>query len=99
MHVQWDIIYLIVMRNITLHTIHVGAPENYTKSNNIIKFLTELKQVTEVIEKTNVAITFTNISISESTYYLLYDKSHYKTHSTIIPFSILLQILASPAKK
>ena len=32
-------------------------------------------------------------------YYFLYDKSHCKTHSTIIPFSILLQILASPAKK
>ena len=27
------------MRNITLHTIHAGALENYTKSNNIIKFL------------------------------------------------------------
>ena len=27
--------YSIVMRTITLHTIHIGALENYTKSNNI----------------------------------------------------------------
>ena len=30
---------------------------------------------------------------------MLYDRSHSKTNTTIIPFSILLQILASPAKK
>ena len=33
---------------------------------------------------------------------MLYEKTHFKTHTTIIiciPFSILLQILASPAKK
>ena len=30
---------------------------------------------------------------------MLYEKSHSKTHTTIIPFSILLQILASTAKK
>ena len=30
------------MRTITLHTIHVGALENYTKTDNITKFLTEL---------------------------------------------------------
>ena len=34
--------YSIVMRTITLHTIHVGVLENYTKSNNITKLLTEL---------------------------------------------------------
>ena len=34
--------YSTVMRTITLHTIHVGALENYTKSNNITKLLTEL---------------------------------------------------------
>ena len=27
--------YSIVMRTITLHTIHIGALENYTKSNKI----------------------------------------------------------------
>ena len=51
------------------------------------------------MEKTNVTIIIANIRISTSTYYLLYDKSHSKTHTTIIPFSILLHILASPAKK
>ena len=34
--------YSIVMRTITLHTTHVGALENYTKSNNITNLLTEL---------------------------------------------------------
>ena len=54
------------------------------------------------MERTNVTIIFANIRASKSTYYLLYEKSHSKTHTTIIiciPFSILLQILASPAKK
>ena len=44
---------------------------------------------------------FANIRTAKSTCDLLYDKSHSKTHTTIIiyiPFSILLQILASPAK-
>ena len=49
--------------------------------------------------RTNVTIIFANIRALKSTYYLLYDKSHSKTHTTIIPFSFLLQILASPAKK
>ena len=53
----------------------------------------------EVIEKTNVTIIFANIRTLKSTYYLLYDKYHSKTHTTMIPFSILLQILASQAKK
>ena len=30
------------MKTITLHTIHVGALENYAKSINMTKFLTEL---------------------------------------------------------
>ena len=54
------------------------------------------------MERTNVTIIFANIRTSKSTYCLLYDKSHSKTHTTItiyIPFSILLQIVASPAKK
>ena len=76
-----------------------GALENYAKSNNITKLLTELKKVRQVMERTNVTIIFANIRTSESTYYLLYDKSHSKTHTTIIPFSILLQILVSQAKK
>ena len=51
------------------------------------------------MERTNVTNIFANIRTSKSTYYLLYDTSHSKTHTTIIPFSILLQILALPAKK
>ena len=47
------------------------------------------------MERTNVTIMFTNIRTSKSTYYLLYDKSHAKSHTTIMPFSIL----ASLAKK
>ena len=61
--------------------------------------LTELKKAIQVMERTKVTITFANIRTSKSTYYLLYDKSRSKTYTTIIPFSILLQILASPAKK
>ena len=75
---------------------------NYTKSNNIKKNVnrTTLK-AREVMERTNVTVIFTNIRTSKSTCYflLLYDKFHSKTHTNIIPFSILLQILASPAKK
>ena len=51
------------------------------------------------MERTNVTIMFINISTSKSTHYLLYDNSHSNTHTTIIRFSILLQILASLAKK
>ena len=61
--------------------------------------LTELQQAIEVTERTNITVIFTNIRTSKSTYYLLYDISHSKTHTAIIPFSILLQILPSPAKK
>ena len=39
MHNNYD---SIVMRTITLHTINVGALENYTKSKNTTKLLTEL---------------------------------------------------------
>ena len=50
--------------------------------------------------KFNLTIIFANIRTSTSTYYSLYDMSHSRTHTTvIIPFPILLQILASPAKK
>ena len=70
----------------------------YTKRNNITKWSTELQKAIEVWKK-NVTIIFANIRTSKSTYYLLYDKSYSKTQTTIIPFSILLQILASPAKK
>ena len=44
----------------------------------------------------NVTVIFADIRTSN---YLLYDKSHSKTHTTIIPFSVFLQILASPAKQ
>ena len=38
------------------------------------------------MERTKVTITFTNIRTSKSTYYLLYDKSHSKTHHTTLYF-------------
>ena len=47
-----------------MHTIHEGALENHTKSNNITKSLTELKKGIEVMERTNVTITFGNIRTS-----------------------------------
>ena len=70
------------MGTVTLHTIHVGAPENYTKSNNTKKLLTELRWEIDVMERRNVTAIFANIIRSKSTYYLLYDKSHSKTRST-----------------
>ena len=88
------------MRTITLHTIHAGARENYTKSNkkNVNRTLIGNRGhgKNKII---NVTVIFTNIRTSRSTYYLLYDKCHSKTNTTIIPYSILLQILASQAKK
>ena len=88
------------MRTLTLHTIHVGALKNYTKSNNITKLLTELKKAIEVMEgKMELLCLLILEHQIKSTYYLFYDKSQSKTYTTIIPFSILLQILASPAKK
>ena len=51
------------------------------------------------MERTDVTSFFAHIRTSKSKYYLFYEKSHSKTHTTIIPLSILLQILASPAKK
>ena len=53
------------------------------------------------MERTTFTLTiiFANIRTSTSTYYSLNDISHAKTHTTIIPFPILLQILASPTKK
>ena len=59
------------------------------------------------MERTNVTVIFSDIRTSNyllfadirTSNYLLYDKSHSKTHTTIIPFSVFLQILASPAKQ
>ena len=51
------------------------------------------------MERAYVTTSFTNIRTSKSALYVIYDKSDSKTHRTIIPFSILLQILASPTKK
>ena len=51
------------------------------------------------MERTNITVIFTNTRTSKSTYYLLYAKSHSKTHAIIISFLILLQILPSTAKK
>ena len=70
------------MRTITLDTIHVGVLENYTKSNNITKLLTELQWAIEVVERSNVTIIFATIRTSKSTYHLLYDKSHSKTSTS-----------------
>ena len=50
------------------------------------------------MERANVTIIFANIRTSQSTNYFPSDKSHSKTHTTKIPFSILLQILPSPTK-
>ena len=44
----------------------------------------------------NVTVIFAEIRTSN---YLLYDKPPSKTHTAIIPFSVFLQILASPAKQ
>ena len=46
--------------------------------------------------KFHVTIIFANIRTSTLMNYLLDDASHSKTHTTIIPFSILIQIFASP---
>ena len=86
----------------TPHTIHVGALENYTKSKNITKVVNRTLIGNRGMERTNVTIIFANkkiIRTSKWTYYLLYNTSHSKTHTTVIPLSILLKILASPAKK
>ena len=94
--------YSIVMRTTLYNTTYNRKYiENHTKSN-ITNLLTEVKKAIELVMKTTkVTITFVNIRTPKSTYYyLLYDKSHSKTyHTTIILFSILLQILASQAKK
>ena len=70
----------------TPHTIHVGALENYTKSKNITKVVNRTLIGNRGMERTNVTIIFANIRTSKSTYYLLYDTSHSKTHTTIITF-------------
>ena len=96
MQFQWAMLYYsIVMRTITLYTIHVGALENYTKSNNMKVVNRTLMGNIEVMERRNVTVIFANIR----TYYLLYDKSHSKTHSTIIPFSICYKFWLHQRKK
>ena len=84
MQFQWAMhnYYSIVMRTITLHTIHVGALENYTQSNNIIKLLTELSWAIEVMKITNVTIIFATIS-QHTTCFMMNLTQKHKT--TIIP--------------
>ena len=70
------------MRSLTPHTIHVhvGAPENYAKSNNNYnKVVNRTLMGNRGHGKKKVGIIFTNIRTSRSTYNLLYDKSHSKT--------------------
>ena len=85
--------------NATYNTCTCRCTRKLYKTNDITKMLTELYQAIEVMERTNVTVIFNDIRTSKSTYYLLYAKSHSKTHAIIIPFSILLQILPSTAKK
>ena len=101
MQFQWAMhnYYSIIMRTITLHTIHAGAQEHYTKSNNITKLLTELSWAVEVMERTNVTIIFATIRTSKSAYYLLYCESHSQTQYNYNSIFNLLQIFASPTKK
>ena len=56
MQFQWAMhsYYSIIMGSRTLHTIHVGALENYIQSNNITKLLTELSWAIEVMKITTV---------------------------------------------
>ena len=51
------------------------------------------------MERTKVAIIFTNIRTSRSTYNLLYDKSHSKTQHNYYSIFNIFAILASPTKK
>ena len=61
----------IVMRTITLHTIHAGAPETYSKSNNIKKNVNRNLIDNRGLERSNATVIFT--ITNKSTYYLFYD--------------------------
>ena len=65
-----------------MYNTYIGALKNYRKSDNITKLLTELKWAIKNIERTNVTIIFADIRTSKSTYYLRYDNSHFKIHTT-----------------
>ena len=58
--------------------------------------LTELSWAIEVMKITNVTIIFATISQHNTCFMIFLTLKHNKT---IIPFSILLQILAPPTKK
>ena len=81
MQFQWAMhnYYSIVMRTITLHTIHVGALENYTQRNNITKLLTELSWAIEVVKITNVTIIFATISQHNTCFMMFLTLKHNKT--------------------
>ena len=77
------------MRTITFHTIHVhvGALENYPKVTIIItRTRTLMGNRGHGKRKCNVTnIIFANIRTPKSTYYLLYDKAHFKTQYNYNP--------------
>ena len=91
----------IVMRTITLHTIHVGALENYTESNNIKKNVnrTLIGNRGHGKIRRNVTVIFANIRTSKSTCYLLYDKFHSKTHTTKFHFQFCFKFWLHQLKK
>ena len=86
MQFQWAMrnYYSVVMRTITVHTIHVGALENCSRlSNKYDKVVNRILMSNRGRGENhvNVTIIFTTIRTSKSTYYLLYDKSPSKTQS------------------
>ena len=76
----------IIMRTITLHTIHVGALENYTQSNNITKLLTELSWAIEVMKITNVTIIFAAISQHTTCFMMNLTQKHKTDYNSIFDF-------------
>ena len=97
--------YSIVMRTITFHTIHVhvGALENYTKSNNNYNKVvnrTLMGNKGHGKNKCNYYFKIRTPMQSQPTYYLSFMTNlTLKHHTTMMPFSIFLQILASTTKK
>ena len=51
------------------------------------------------MERTNVTIIFTNIRTPKSTYYLLYDEFHSKTHTTKFHFQFCFKFWLHQLKK